>query len=109
MYMYSACYKLQNDTLFNQIEQKMTILCLFKEKKNNKISDLVIILRCVNAFFAAMLHFLHALRIRMLNAIRISAYGNSLYHLYMLQKYANAFTDLHCGYAIRISVYGNGP
>ena len=51
--MYSACYKLQNDTLFNKIEQKMTILCLFKEKKNNKISDLVIILRCVNAFFCS--------------------------------------------------------
>ena len=31
--MYSAGHKLQNDTLFLKIEQKMTILCLFKEKK----------------------------------------------------------------------------
>ena len=43
----------------------------------------------------------------MLNAMSIRAYGNSLYHLYMLQINANAFTDMHCGYAIRISVYGN--
>ena len=58
-------------------------------------------------FFATLLHFLHALRIRMLNAMSISEYGNTLYHLYKLQINANAFTDLHCGYAIRISVYGN--
>ena len=31
--MYSAHYKLQNDTLFLKIEQKMTILCLFEEKR----------------------------------------------------------------------------
>ena len=43
----------------------------------------------------------------MLNAISISAYGNSLHHLYMLQINANAFTDLHHGYRSRISVYGN--
>ena len=60
-------------------------------------------------FFAALLHFLHALRICMLNAMSISAYGNTRYYLYKLQINANAFTDLHCGYAIRISVYGNGP
>ena len=48
--MYSACYKLQNDTLFLKIKQKMTIYACLK-RKDNKISDLDIFLRCVNAFF----------------------------------------------------------
>ena len=49
------------------------------------------------------------LHISMVNAIRISVYGNSLYHSYMLQINANAFMDLHRRYGSWISANGNGP